>query len=323
MFDFHYDLLTQLYISYLNQDFNEVKKFCQSFREENVKAVIANLCFETEEEMKLEYHKNYWDPNVGIKEMFQIAISLVSKFVAPEISVYYSIEGCDFVEIEDLEELYQMGLRSILPVWNHANQYGSGSRTKLGLTEKGRLLIQKAVELGIAIDLSHMNQKTFFDTLNEIERLQKVGKKVIFFASHSNVRTICDRERNLTDEQLLRLHQLGGKVGIFSNRNFVIEKALSKNIGIEELKTAYLNHIIYTDQLLGGIDSIVLSTDDMGWDAAFANDPDFSLLAIYSYPTIQKEICKTLGNYYTEEQIEKMLYKNGVQLFIEKRGKEK
>lgn len=315
MFDFHYDLLTKLYISYLNHDFKEVEEICSSFRVDNVSMVIANLCFETEEEMKREYHPNYWNPNVGIKEMFYIATNLVSQFVSKDIEVIYSIEGCDYVKLEDLPILYQMGLRSIIPVWNHQNQYGSGNRTDMGLTEKGHKLIELAASLGIAIDLSHANQQTFDGIMDVIEKLQKNNQNVTFFASHSNVRTLCDIPRNLTDEQLLRIHRLGGKVGLFSNRNFVIKDALKKNISVEKLQEAYLEQIRYVEKLFGGIDSIVLSTDDMGWDAIPAHDPEFSLLAIYPYSKIKNLLFETLSNEYQQEEIEKLLYQNGKQLF--------
>lgn len=323
MFDFHYDLLTQLYISYLNDDFKKVSEFCKSFREDNVKAVLANMCFETEAEMKEDYHPNYWNPQVGLKKMFFIATSLVSKFVPSDIEVYYSIEGCDYVEIEDLEDLYKMGLRSILPVWNHQNQYGSGSRTNEGLTEKGVALIEKAVELGIAIDLSHANGKTFFGMLDVIERLQKEGKKVTFFASHSNVKNLCDRERNLTDDQIMRLVSLGGKIGLLSNRNFVVKNALDKQVSIEELKDAYVKQIQYIEHLTGKIDAIVLSTDDMGWVAISANDPDYAKLAIYPYSHIAYELKEFLEKSYDQEIIYQLLYGNGKQLFSKEQVKQK
>lgn len=316
MIDFHYDLLTKLYISYLNNDFKEAEEICKAFRLNNIRALVANLCFETEEEMKKEYHKDYWNPNVGIKEMFYIATTLVSSFVNSDISVYYSIEGCDYVEIDDLEELYEMGLRVILPVWNHQNQYGSGNRTDCGLTKKGEELIKKAVSLGIAIDLSHANEETFDGIINIIETLQKEKQKVIFFASHSNVRSLCNRKRNLTDKQLLQIKRLGGKVGIFSNRNFVVENALKNKIGLKQLKQAYLEHIKYVEELFGGIDSIVLSTDDMGWDSTPSGDLEFSELAIYPCSSILNEIRKTLMDYYSEEDIERLLYKNGRETLI-------
>ncbi|MCI9234101.1 MAG: hypothetical protein HFH08_05885 [Bacilli bacterium] len=315
MFDFHYDLLTKLYISYLNQDFCEIREICKAFRKDNVFSVVANLCFETVEEMKKEYHPNYWNPNVGILEMFYIATNLVSRFVSPEVDVIYSIEGCDYVELEDLPILYQMGLRSIIPVWNHQNQYGSGNRTNTGLTEKGKQLIELAITLGIAIDLSHANEETFDGIIEVIEKMKKSNKEVIFFASHSNVKTLCDVPRNLTEQQLLAIQRLGGKVGLFSNRNFVLRDALQNGIQIEQLKHAYLEQIRYVEKLFGGLDSIVLSTDDMGWVASSSNDPEFALLSIYPYSQIVQNLSQTLSKVYDEEEIKKLLYKNGIQLF--------
>ncbi len=323
MFDFHYDLLTKLYISYLNDDFGEIEEICKAFRLDNVSMLIANLSFETEQEMKKEYHQGYWNSEVGMKEIFYIATSLVSQFVAPEIEVIYSIEGCDYVELDDLPILYEMGLRSIIPVWNHQNQYGSGNRTEAGLTQKGIQLIEKAVDLGIAIDLSHANPETFYDMIDVIKRLQDNHKKVVFFASHSNARTLCDRARNLTDEQLLCIHKLGGKVGVFSNRNFVVQHDLQKKVSLDQLKQAYLKHIRYLESLFGGIDSIVLSTDDMGWLATPAGDLEYAQLAIYPYSNIAELLSNTLSTVYGPEDVEKLLYKNGRQLFLEKEIKRK
>lgn len=67
------------------------------------------------------------------------------------------------------------------------------------------------------IDLSHANQKTFDGMIRTIETIKQNGQEVTFFSSHSNVRTLCDRTRNLTDHQMLQIHHLRGKVGIFSN----------------------------------------------------------------------------------------------------------
>ena len=112
----------------------------------------------------------------------------------------YNVEN-----LEELEELYNLGLRAILPVWNNENKYGSGLKSDKGLTAKGKDLVKKAIDLGIIIDLSHANPNTFDGIIDVISNEQQKGKSPIVIASHSNCRSLCDRKRNLTDEQLIKL----------------------------------------------------------------------------------------------------------------------
>ena len=132
----------------------------------------------------------------------------------------------------------------------------------------------------MGIDLSHANDKTFFDMIEVIKENQKTGKEVICYASHSNSRRLYNRLRNLTDNQILTLKEVGGLIGVFSNRHFVTNK-------IENLKVRYLEHIIRISNLVG-IDNVILSTDDM----SFMKDYDEYYLnsAIFDYSTITNEI---------------------------------
>ena len=71
----------------------------------------------------------------------------------------------DIYPRELYEKLYSLGLRNILLVWNNPNKYGSGNMGDYGLTEAGVEFLKKAIDLGITIDLSHMNDNTFWDTI--------------------------------------------------------------------------------------------------------------------------------------------------------------
>jgi membrane dipeptidase len=74
------------------------------------------------------------------------------------------------------------------------------------LTDAGRALVQRCAELGILIDLSHLNEAGFWDVA-AIEP----GPLV---ASHSGAHALCGASRNLTDEQLDAIGSSGGLVGI-------------------------------------------------------------------------------------------------------------
>jgi membrane dipeptidase len=130
------------------------------------------------------------------------------------------LEGAEAIDpdLESLELWHAAGLRSLGPVWSRSNQFGHGVRfispsspdTGPGLTDAGRRLVRRCAELGIAVDVSHLNEAGFWD-------LAGLGAAPIV-ASHSGAHALCPASRNLTDAQLDAIGESGGLVGIvFAN----------------------------------------------------------------------------------------------------------
>ena len=156
--------------------------------------------------------------------------------------------------------MYNLGVRSTNIVWNNENKFGGGSKASkdAGLTSLGRSLVEKLVECDIAIDLSHANEKTFFDITDYLFYLKEKGKNIRVIASHSNAKKLCDVPRNLTDDQLLTIKKLGGIVGVVGIKRFC------KTGNIDEVTIDdYLKHIEYISNLFGGTEQIGVATDDM------------------------------------------------------------
>ncbi len=303
MIDTHYDLLTILYLESLNNDFSYTEEFKKSFNKNNVTGIIANLYFMNEKEMKDEL-KITLGKSFNVTDMFKKATTLFKEHINID-KVLFSIEGCDYIKDEkELEELYNLGLRSILLVWNNKNKYGSGSRSESGLTKKGRIFLKKAIDLGITIDLSHMNKNTFWDTINLIKEEKKKGKKVNVIASHSNCYKICKTKRNLDDEQIKAIKEVDGIMSLVSYGPFIDEEEKDK----EKLKEKYIDHIKYAVDILG-TNNVSVATDDMSFtkiiDSKKGNDNN-----IFNYKNIKTELKNLLKEYYNEEEIEKILYKN-------------
>ena len=107
-----------------------------------------------------------------------------------------------------------MGLRSLGPVWSRPTVFGHGvpfrfpgdPDTGPGLTEAGKNLVRVCNELGILIDLSHMNEAGF----NDVAALSDTP----LVATHSNAHALCASARNLTDRQLAQVRETGGMVGL-------------------------------------------------------------------------------------------------------------
>jgi membrane dipeptidase len=126
------------------------------------------------------------------------------------------LEGAEAIDpgLEALDVWYGAGLRSIGPVWSRPNSFAHGvpfvspSSPDIGpgLTDAGRALVRRCGELGILIDVSHLNEAGFWD----VARID-AGPIV---ATHSGVHTLCPTSRNLTDAQLDAIGASRGLVGI-------------------------------------------------------------------------------------------------------------
>ena len=299
MIDLHHDLLSIMYYSYINDDYSFLDKWLSNFRDDNVSGLLANLYFMNPLEMKQELG----DREINVLEMFKKSTELFKKYL-PNTRVIFSIEGCDYIkDINELEELYNLGLRNILLVWNNPNKYGSGNRDEYGLTDLGKEFIIKAIDLGISIDLSHMNKNTFYDTVELIKEQMSLGKNVKAIASHSGCYEISNHERNLDDEQLKALKSINGSIGIIAFGGF-IQDDNHKDIDLEEL---YLEHIKHAVDILG-IDRVCVSSDDMVFAKEMFNE-DFGDM-VFNYNSINTDMRKLLSKCYSNDDIDKIMYKN-------------
>lgn len=133
------------------------------------------------------------------------------------------LEGADALDpdLEALDLWYEAGLRSLGLVWSRANAFGFGvpfifpssPDTGPGLTAAGLGLVRRCSELGIVVDVSHLNEAGFWD----VARLEP-GPIV---ASHSAAHALCPASRNLTNSQLGEIGASGGLVGIVFAASFL------------------------------------------------------------------------------------------------------
>lgn len=257
MFDCHCDLLTYIYIN--RKNIEKVRRTINKiYNKNNIKGAIFNLFFMSQQEMKEELEIEENEINV-IKMLQQVNSIIENENIIPRnIKYIYGIEGLDYLKkIEDIDTLYKLGVHSVNIIWNNKNKFGGGTRTDniYGLTNLGEELVEKLVKTGIAIDLSHTNEKTFYDIIEKAKQLKKLGYTPKIFASHSNCKNICDVKRNLTDEQIIKIKEMNGIIGIVEYKGFV-----SNNL--ENYEQYYLKHINHIKNLLDGIDNIAVSTDD-------------------------------------------------------------
>lgn len=299
MIDMHYDLLSVLYYCYLRNDFRYVKELQGYFNDRNVHGIVANLYFMSEEEMQREMKGR----KIDVVEMFKISTELFRKYF-PDLNVVFSIEGCDFIKnIDELRKLYELGLRSILLVWNNKNKYGGGTYATGGLTEEGKKFIWEAINLGITIDLSHMNRETFEDTVSILKEAKNKSLNPKVIVSHSDVYELFNHPRNITDEQIKMLKEFKPVMGLVSYSMFLTDK----DEEIEVLKDKYLNHIKHVIDILG-INCVGISSDDMEYDSILLGNPVEKI--IFPYKDLKKEIYNLLIKEFSIEEVNKIMELN-------------
>jgi membrane dipeptidase len=125
-------------------------------------------------------------------------------------------EGAEAIDpdLDALEVFYRAGLRSLGIVWSRPNAFGHGvpfrypasPDTGPGLTDAGRALVHACNRLGMLIDLSHLNERGFWD----VAALSAAP----LVATHSAAHAICPSTRNLTDRQLDAIKESDGLVGM-------------------------------------------------------------------------------------------------------------
>lgn len=147
-----------------------------------------------------------------------------------------------------LETCYNSGLRSLGLVWSRSNAYAHGvpfafpssPDTGPGLAGTGKELVRECNRLGVLVDLSHLNEKGFWD----VAALSDAP----LVATHSNAHALCSSTRNLTDRQLDAIRDSDGMVGV----NFAV--AFLREDGRESADTPLeivVRHVDYLVEKLG------------------------------------------------------------------------
>ena len=215
-----------------------------------------------------------------------------SKELLRKTGVFLTIENGSAISgnLDNIDILYQKGIRMMGVVWNDDNELASGAMTlnDTGLTELGKKYVKKLEEKNIIIDVSHMSKKSFYDTL------EVTSRPVV--ASHSCVNTICQHRRNLDDDQIKQIAKRNGVIGICFCKPFLTNK---ENATINDV----IQHIDYIVNLVG-IDYIAIGSDFDGVEKEHQLDD------IKSVKDINRIIIELQKRGYKQDDIEKITSKN-------------
>ena len=207
-----------------------------------------------------------------------------------KIKAFLSLEGGDPIgDLETLDYFYNEGIRLIALTWNNSNHIAGGADDvddEYGLSDFGKRVIERMDEIGIITDVSHLNDRSFWEVL-------ECSKKPVI-ASHSNSRKICNHRRNLTDEQFLAIKNRGGYVGINLYPPFLNESGVAKISDV----ISHIEHFLS----LGGEDNIGIGADMDGVESL----PN----GITGFWDIYKIFDEMLRLGFKEDTIKKISYTN-------------
>ena len=108
------------------------------------------------------------------------------------------------------------------------------------MSAAGITLVQACDELGVMLDLSHLNAAGFWD-------VARTNRKPLV-ATHSNVHAICPVPRNLLDDQLRAIRDSGGLVGVSLS---VSELRPDGHNSADTLLAVVLRHVEHLMEFLG------------------------------------------------------------------------
>lgn len=164
------------------------------------------------------------------------------------VGLVMSMEGAEAILTpNEVHEWCEWGVRVIGPAWA-SNQYTGGTREPGGLTAAGIRLVAAMAELGIPLDIAHM------DPAAALKAMEVHSGTIL--ASHANPLALLGENpenRHLPDEVIREVIAHDGVIGImpynkFLKRGWVITTADAKwSVSLEDV----VNHIDYICQTAG------------------------------------------------------------------------
>lgn len=198
--DTHNDFLTELKVC-------EIEDYINRCEECGVEIISASYWSSEREEAKIEEELTNRSN----------ALRLASKNYLLHIEDLWWVKNK-----EKLKFLLDLKPFSCSLTWNFDNALAGGSKESGGLTMWGERCLKELIESGIAVDLAHLNRKSFY----QVARLLKNK----LYCSHTGFYGVKRHKRNLTDKQIDMIVKSGGFIGLF-----FYDKCLQANGKVESL----------------------------------------------------------------------------------------
>jgi membrane dipeptidase len=197
-----------------------------------------------------------------------------------KLAALMGIEGGHSIEndMHLLRDYYRLGVRYMTLSWSNTNEWADSSgdiddpkvQHHNGLTDFGKQVVLEMNRLGMMVDISHVSDKTFWDTM--------ATTKAPVIASHSSARGLVDAPRNMSDEMLRAVAQNGGVVQVNFFSGFVDENFRKESDAQAKDKAAAIQKYMDDRKAAGKpVSYIDIDVIDREWTAKIPR-PSFSVL---------------------------------------------
>lgn len=232
--------------------------------------------------------------NAGDIAPVRIFLDFQKNREAGKVSALLTLEdGALIRQVEDVNVLYEKGVRMAALTWNFENSLGFPNTIEWdmskGLTALGQEALHRMQQLGMVVDVSHLSDGGFAD-------VAALSKKP-FVASHSNARAICDHPRNLTDHMLRALAKMGGAAGLNFYNLFVGDTGATSIEGI-------LRHALHIRKV-AGVETLCLGSDFDGISC------ELEIGDYAGYPAL----LRALEAHFTPREMDLITHGNALRIF--------
>lgn len=222
----------------------------------------------------------------------------------PAVGIVVLMEGAEGVrEPAEVEQWYEWGVRLIGPAWA-GNRYCGGTREPGPLSKGGIELLERMAELGMVLDISHMDHQSARQSLDLYQ-----GQVI---ASHSNAESLIRGipiNRHIQDETILQLIERDGVMGIVPLNAF-LDWDWRDHGGREALTLdRYIAQIDHVCQLAGDTRHVALGTD---FDGGFGVES--VPVEIDTIADLQKLAPRLSEKGYNEEDIDRIFNQNWLRI---------
>lgn len=221
-----------------------------------------------------------------------------------KLYVLIGLEGLSSIgeNLDLIDDYYDFGARHASLTWNEENPLATGVRgnPERGLTELGKKAVKKINAKKMLLDVSHLNEKSFWDLLDAAE-----GPVI---ASHSNCRALCDVPRNLTDAQLKEIAGTGGLVGLNSFNEFVHKDMEKQTVEMLVKHVEHMADVMGIDHVGIGMDYCDFLGDDVS--SSFSSQETSYTKGLEDASKTNNLLAAMKVAGFSDEDIEKVAYRN-------------
>ena len=198
-----------------------------------------------------------------------------------KLAALMGIEGGHSIEndIHLLRDYYRLGVRYMTLSWSNTNEWADSSgdvddpkvQHHNGLTDFGKQVVSEMNRLGMMVDISHVADKTFWDTI--------ATTKAPVIASHSSARALVNAPRNMTDDMLRAVAKNGGVVQVNFFNGFIDQNYWDASRAQRKEQEAAVK--VYVEQMKGegkAVRYVDIDRIDREWTAKIPRPPLKSLI---------------------------------------------